>query len=67
MCLCIHDSIFSTLKTKQKDIYQIWPKLIMKRHNKLKDLHNENVEFELIVQYLKIAETGIAHERGKIL
>ena len=39
----------------------------MKRHNKLKALHNENVEFELIVQYLKIAETGLAHERGKIL
>ena len=67
VCLCIHDSIFSTLKTKQKDIYQIWPKLIMKRHNKLKDLHNENVEFELIVQHLKIAETGLAHTRGKIL
>ena len=38
----------------------------MKRHNKLKALHKHNVEFELIVQYLKIAEIELGHGRGKI-
>ena len=39
----------------------------MKRQQIILALHNDNVEFELIVQYLKFAETGLGHERGKIL